>query len=324
MRLTTKLGIAAIAMAAGLTSVQATDFPEKGKTVTLVIPFPPGGASDVLGRVVAQKLGELWGVTTVVENRAGGESMVGAAAVANGKKDGYYIGLFTLDFVLNRIVQTSQPYDAARDFTPVAQLAQSSLVLVVNSKSEIKTFGDLKAASEKKADGLNFSSCCSVMYFSTEMLKNSTRIKGMHIPYKGSAPSVGAVVAGETDFAIDTPLSIKPFVDSGKLRALLVTSRERAPAFPQVPSLTEAGVPGSFELGTWWGILMPSGVPPQIVAKTSESLKEIMDMPDVKQKLADLGLESQWGSGKEFGQMMEADHARYAKVAKENNLVFKH
>lgn len=324
MRLMTKLGVAAMLVATCLTTVHANDFPEKGKTVTLVIPFPPGGASDVLGRVVAQKLGELWGVTTVVENRAGGESMVGAAAVANGKKDGYYIGLFTLDFVLNRIVQASQPYDAARDFTPVALLAQSSLVLVVNSKSDIKSFADLKAASEKKADGLNFSSCCSVMYFSTEMLKNSTHIKGLHIPYKGSAPSVGAVVAGETDFAIDTPLSTKPFVDSGKLRALLVTSRDRAPAFPQVPNLTEAGVPGAFELGTWWGILMPSGVAPQVVAKTSESLKQIMGMPDVKQKLADLGLESKWSSGKDFGQLMETDYARYAKVAKDNNLVFKH
>lgn len=315
--------LAGIALMGQLTDVRAADYPVKGKTLSVVVPFPPGGASDLIGRLVAQKLGEMWGVNTVVENRAGGESMIGAAAVANAKKDGYHMGLFTLDFVLNRIVQSSMPYDAARDFTPVGQLAQSPLVLVVNGNSPVKTFSDLQSTSKKKPDALSYSSCCSVMLFSTEILKTSTGLKGTHIPYKGSAPSVLAVVAGETDYAIDTPLSVKSFVDSGKLRALAVTSRSRAPAFPQVQSLGEIGVPGTFELGTWWGILMPAGVPKDVVDKTNQALQKIMDMHDVKQKLAELGLQSAWSSPQAFAKLMESDFQRYTDVAKTAGLSFK-
>ncbi|WP_137925056.1 tripartite tricarboxylate transporter substrate-binding protein [Cupriavidus sp. 2SB] len=315
--------LAGIAFFAQVNGAQATDFPVRGRTLSVVVPFPPGGASDLIGRLVAQKLGELWGVSVVVENRAGGESMIGAAAVANAKKDGYYMGLFTLDFVLNRIVQSAMPYDAARDFTAVGQLAQSPLVLVVNGSSPIKSFADLQSTSRKKPDALSYSSCCSVMLFSTEILKTSTGLKGMHIPYKGSAPSVLAVVAGETDYAIDTPLSVKSFVDSGKLRALAVTSRNRAPAFPQVQSLGEIGVPGTYELGTWWGILMPAGVPKDVVDKTNQALQKIMGMPDVKQKLAELGLQSAWSSPQAFATLMESDYQRYTEVAKTAGLTFK-
>jgi tripartite-type tricarboxylate transporter receptor subunit TctC len=316
--------VALFVLSLSLGAAHAEEFPVKGRTLTLIVPFPPGGASDVLGRMVAQKLGEMWGVNAIVENRAGGESMIGAAAIANSRKDGYTLGLFTLDFVLNRIVQTSQPYDAVRDFTPVGLLATSPLLLVVNGNSPIKSLADLQAVSKSKPDSLTFSSCCSVMYFSTEMLKGAAKLEGLHIPYKGSSPSVAAVLSGETVYAVDTPLSIKPHLVANKLRALAVTSRQRVAGFEGVPNLTEAGVPGDFELGTWWGMLLPSGVPQDVVNKTSAALQTVMNMPDVKQRLADLGLQSTWSRPEAFGALMQSDYLRYAKTAKDNKLEFKH
>lgn len=302
---------------------QAADYPEKGKTIMLTVPFPPGGASDVIGRLIAQKLSESWGVDAVVDNRAGGESMVGASVVANSRKDGYHMGLFTLDFVLNRIVHAkNQSYDAARDFTPVSLLAKSPLYLVVNGKSDIDSFADLKKLSTEKPDGVFYSSCCSVMNFSTEMLKNASGIKGEHVPYKGSSPSVNAVVAGETTYAIDTPVSVQSYMQAGRLKGLAVTSRKRDPSFPDVPSLTDVGVPGDFELATWWGILMPAGVSEDIVTKLNAQLHKILEQDDVKKKLAEFGVQIAPTSPADFAKLMESDYQRYLKVAKDNNLLF--
>lgn len=312
---------AAVALACGTASAQ--EYPERGRTLTIIVPFPAGGASDVLGRLVAQKFGELWGVNAIVENKAGGDMLIGMQATANAKKDGYTMGLTTLGFVLNSVVLPKQPVDLFKDFQNVGMVGRSPHVLAVNASSPYKTYKELEAASKANPEKVNYGSCCTGMYFATEMLKSYTALRGTHIPYKGSAPSVQALLANETTFIIDTQQTIKPHADAGKLRALVVTSRKRSSALPDVPTLNEVGVPGDYELEAWWGLVVPQGVPQDVVAKANATLLKILEMPDIKKRMAEFGIDVVSSSPAGMANLIRTDHDRYAKLAREAKLSMK-
>jgi tripartite-type tricarboxylate transporter receptor subunit TctC len=297
------------------------DFPARGRTVSIVIPFGPGGASDLIARTLAEKLSEVWGVTTVVENKPGGDFMIAASAVANAKKDGYTIGLMTLGLIQNRTFQP-QRIDPFKDFAPIGLVARSPFVLVVNSNSPVKSLKDLQEASKATPDSLTFSSCCTAVLFSVEMLKSNAQLRGLAIPYNGSAPSVNAVLAGETSYTVDTALSVKEFIASGKLRGLAVLSRSRLPFVPNVPSLTEAGVPGTFEMDTWYSLVYPAGVPTEIVNAANAALVKVLQMPDVKTRFENFAVIPEASTPHQLSELMQKDFERYQKLVKDNNLKF--
>lgn len=316
------MAAAALCMVTATNAALADKYPERGHTMTIVVPFGPGGAADAMARTLAEKFAEQWGVTAVVDNKPGGEFIVGAAAVANAKPDGYTMGLMTLGFVQNQIVRPAQRYNPMKDFTPIGLVGRSPLALVVNANSPIKTFKDLQDLSAKNPQSLTFSSCCTAMLFSVEMLKRNAKLEGMHVPYKGSVPSVNAVLGNETVYTIDTVYSVKEFVTAGKLRALAVTSRERVPAMPKVPSLTEAGVPGTFEMDTWYMLTFPNGTPPAIVTEANATLNKILAMPDVQAKFERFVVKPTPSTPDDVAKLMRTDYDRYAKLAKDNQLKF--
>lgn len=305
-------------------AAKATEFPEKGRLMTMVVSFPPGGVADMIGRTLAQEFTNIWGVNAVVENRPGGDFMIGAAAIANARKDGYTMGVNTIGFALNGIVRPGQRYNPIRDFAPVGFIANSPLVVAVKADSPYQSFAQLQAAAEKTSGKLTYSSCCTAMQFAAEMLKSTARLPATQIRYKGSAPAVLAAMSGETDFTVDTPGAIAPFVRSGKLRALAVTARSRFPLLPGTPHLDELGVPGTFEIGTWYSLVYPAGTPSDVIAKANHALKQVLEKPEVRQRFSEYGVEPRYSTPETLAEIELSDYKRYEKLAKDNGLVFTH
>lgn len=300
----------------------AQNYPESGKPISLIVPFAPGGASDILARLVGQKLTEEWGNPVVVQNKPGGDMVIALQSVARADKDGYTLGLTTSSFALNKVVKTDFPLDPVNDFSPIGLIGKSPYLMAVRADSDIKTFKDLEAASAKKDSHLSYASCCFGTYFAAEMTKTATNLEGVHVPYKGSSPALNAILAKEVDYIIDTTTATKPFIESGKLRPLMVTSRTRAPSFPDVPSLTEAGVPGDFEVGVWYGLVFPAGTPDAVVNKANAALNKILAMPDVKAKIENFNVEVTPTSPSDMKARVSSDLQSYVAAAKAANLTF--
>ncbi|ETF02340.1 hypothetical protein W822_12285 [Advenella kashmirensis W13003] len=301
----------------------ADAYPEQGKTLSIVVPFGPGGAADSIARLLAEKLQKKWKVNTVVENKPGGEFMVGAGAVANAKPDGYTMGLFTMGIIQSLIIRPKQQYDPFKDFAPIGMVGKTPLLLLVKGNSPIKTFKDLQHIATEKPESLQFSSCCTAMLFAVEMLKKDADLAGEHIPYKGSSPSVMAVISGDTSFTVDTPMAARSFLGSdGRLRALAVMWRERVPNLKDIPDLNEVGVPGKWELDTWYAMTFPRNTPTAIVTKANQELNEILAMPDVQKKLEEFYIYADPMSADDLAKRMKSDFERYSILVKENNLQF--
>ncbi|RCW63197.1 tripartite tricarboxylate transporter substrate-binding protein [Pseudorhodoferax soli] len=302
-------------------ALASDNYPEKGRTLQLVTPFPPGGATDLLARVLAQKFSEAWGIPAIVDNKAGGDMLIGSQAIANAKRDGYTLGFTTSGFVLNGIAR-AQRVDPLTDFVPIGLVGRSAQVVAVNASAPYSTYKELEAASSAQPEKFSYASCCPGMHFAAEMLKSATNLRALHVPYKGSTPAVNAILGGETTFIIDTQTAVKPFVESGKLRALMVTSRQRASTMPDVPSLNEAGVPGQFETEVWWGLVFPAGVSPAIVAKANDTLNRILQSPEIRKRMAEMSIEPTASTPSEMARLMRTDFDRYSKLAKDANLSF--
>lgn len=260
-------------------------FPEPGKAVTLIVPFPTGGGADFLGRLVAEKLGTLWSTSVVVVNRPGADALIGAQTLASSKKDGYTFGMVTNDFVLNRLTKEPLQYDATKDFTPLGMIADTPWIFVTNPASKVATFQDLVNLSKRDPKSLHYGSCCNWITLQVERVKALSGIAGEVVPYKGSGPNIIGLMGNETAYTMETPVSAGEFIKTGKLAALAVTSTSRLKSFPNVPTLGELGMPKDLEIASWYGLMLPSGVPPEIVAKYTDALKQIMAMPDVQQKI---------------------------------------
>jgi tripartite-type tricarboxylate transporter receptor subunit TctC len=298
-------------------SAARAEYPEK--TVRIVVPYPPGGFNDTLGRIVAQKLTEAWGQPAVVENRPGGGTLIGTDSVAKAPPDGYTLLVVAFPFAVNPSLYAKLPYDTVKDFAPLLLAGQTPNLLVVNPAVPIHSVKELIAAAKAKPGSLSYGSTGSGSsnHLSMELFRTMTGVDLVHVPYKGSAPMVTDLLGGHVHVAFDNTPNVLPQVKAGKLRALAITSATRSAMVPDVPTVAEAGVPG-YEVGVWFGIVAPAGTPPAVVAKLNAELNRMLTLPDVKQKFADQGVEPVGGSPERFAAHLTAQIEKWTKVVKES------
>ena len=300
----------------------AAQAPWPAKPITYVVPFAPGGNTDTLARLIGPKLSAALGQPIVVENKPGAGGNIGSAFAAKAAPDGYTIlGGTISSHAINASVYPKLPYDVVKSFEPVIMIGTGPLVLATGAGTPYKSLQDVIAAAKAKPGDLTFASAGpgTSPHLAGEMFKILTQADIRHVPYKGSGPAVTDVMAGHVPLIFDTMLVVGSHVKGGKLRPLAVTSSKRLDSLPEVPTAAEAGVPG-FEVGTWQAVFAPAGTPKPIVERLNKEIAQILKMPDIVAKLADLGLEPVGGSPEELGQFQKAEIEKWAKVVKEANV----
>jgi tripartite-type tricarboxylate transporter receptor subunit TctC len=311
------LGVLLAAMAA-IAFAQAPAYPTK--PIRLVVPFPAGGTTDILARAAAQKLTEAWGQPVVVDNRPGAGGNIGSELVAKAAPDGYTLEMGTVGtHAINASLYAKMPYDHVKDFFPVILVAGVPNVLVVHPSVPVNSVAELIAYAKANPGKLNFASSGNgtSIHLSAELFKVMSGVQMAHVPYKGSAPAVQDLLGGQVQLMFDNLPSALPHIKGGKLRALAVTSAQRAPVLPDVPTIAEAGLPG-FEASSWFGVLAPAGTPPAIVAKLNAEIAKWLASPEAKEKLQAQGANVAGGPPEEFAKHIAAETAKWAKVVKES------
>ncbi len=305
-------------MAAGLTAfgVAAQSFPSK--PVKLVVPFPPGGSLDAAGRAIADKLTQMWGQSVVVENKPGAGGNIGADFVAKSPADGYTVVMGALStHAVNPSLYPKMPYDAAKDFAPISLVAITPNVLVVNPSLPVNSVKDLIAYAKANPGKLSFGSGSngSAGHLAGELFKVDTGTDMVHIPFKGGAPALQALLAGDTQFMFDNLANSMPQVKAGKLKALAVTTAKRSSLVPELPTMAEAGVPG-FDISTWFGIMAPAGTPPDVIAKWNADMVKVLNSPDMREKMTAQGAEPTPTTPAEFSAFIARELEKYARIVK--------
>jgi tripartite-type tricarboxylate transporter receptor subunit TctC len=298
-------------------TVAAQDYPSK--PIRLIIPFPPGGGSDVAGRVVATALSERLGRQVIVDNRAGAGGVVGTELAANAPKDGYTLLMVSLAHTVNPwLYDLKGRYDPIKSFTPVAMVAGSPVVLVVNPNLPVHSVAELIALATKQPGKLQYASAGvgSVTHLAGELFKLSAKIDMLHVPFKGAGPATVDVVGGHTSLMFGGLIATAPQIRSGKLRPLGMGSLKRNPVFPEVPAIAEAGVPG-YETVNWFGIVAPEGTPASIVARLHKEITAVQDDPAVQKQFDNDGATLLRMSPAAFGAYMAADMTKWERVVKE-------
>lgn len=296
---------------------QAQAYP--AKPIRIVVPFPPGGTTDILTRVIGQKLTEAWGQQVIIDNRVGASGNIGTEAVVRSAGDGYTLLSASTVNTVNPSLYSKLSYDPLKDFTPITLLAQVANILVVHPSLPVKTVKEFIAFAKKRPGELNFSSAGngSAPHLTAEMFKMRTGVNIVHVPYKGAPPAMNDLLAGHVALTFATAPSGVPHVQSGRLRALGVSSATRIPALPNVPTIAEAGVPGYEAIG-WNGLVGPSGMPQAVVGRLNAEIVKIMRVPEVSKRLGDLGLELRTSTPAEFAAFLKAEVVKWAKVVKDS------
>ena len=295
--------------------VMAQGYPNK--PVKLVVPYPPGGPTDIVARLVAQKLGDQMGQPFVIENKPGAGGNPGAEAVARSAPDGYTLLVATTAHAINPSLFSKLNYQLLKDLSPVTQLTSGPLVIVANPALPAKNVTELIALAKSKSGGLNFASSGNGQstHLSAELFSAMAGVKMSHIPYKGSAPALTDVMGGQTDLMFDTMLSSMPHVKAGKLKALAVTSAQRSPIAPELPTVAESGLPG-YEAIAWNGLLAPAGTPKEVVARLNAELKKVLEQPEVKQRFEAQGFTASWNTPEAFESFLKSEVDKWDKVVK--------
>ncbi|WP_353235421.1 tripartite tricarboxylate transporter substrate binding protein [Diaphorobacter ruginosibacter] len=303
------------ALTATPTAFASGAYPDK--PIRLVVPYPPGGPTDIVARVVAQKLQEQLGQSIVIDNKPGAGANLGAEQVARSAPDGYTLVVATTAHAINPSLFSKLNYSITRDFAPISQLTSGPLVIVASPTLAANNVKELIALAKSRPGALNFASSGNGQstHLSAELFSAMAGVKMNHVPYKGSAPALTDVMSGQADLMFDTMLSSMPFVKSGKLKAIAVTSSERSPSAPDIPTIAESGLPG-YEAIAWNGILAPAGTPREIVERLNTELKKVLQSPDVKQRFDAQGFAAQWNSPQDFGHFLNAEVDKWAKVVK--------
>ena len=291
-----------------------------GKPIRFLTPYAPGGATDVIARLVGQKLTERWGQQVLVDNRPGGNTIIGTEALVKSAPDGYTIILVGYTHVVNPSLLHT-PYDAIKDFAPVATVTGNETILVVHPSVPANTLQEFIALAKSKPGQLNYatSSTGGPTHLPAEMFNILAGVKTQHIPYKGGGPAVTDLVGGQVQLMFAIPSNVVAHIKSGRLKAIAVTGETRLSALPQVPTTTEAGLPG-FDVKNWYGILAPAGTPKTIIDKLSAEVARILGLPDVKERLLGQGLEPFYSTPEQFAVLMKADMVKYAQVIKTANI----
>ncbi|MFC4275918.1 Bug family tripartite tricarboxylate transporter substrate binding protein [Achromobacter aloeverae] len=293
-------------------SAQAADEWPAGKPITYVVPFAPGGATDVIGRIVATKLGPVLGTSIVVENRPGAGGNIGSEFVAKAKPDGYtLVGGTISSHSINGSLYRNMPYDMVKSFVPVALTGQLGNVLVVPAESPYKTVDDVLAAARKTPGHLSYGSAGNgtSQNLSGELFKSIAKVDIMHVPFKGSGPVLQALLGNQLSMAFDNIPPTLPLIKSGKIRALAVTSAKRDPNLPDVPTMQEVGLK-DYEIVSWQAVFAPAGTPAPIVNRLSTEILKILRQPDVKEKFATMAID---GSGMDSAKLAAFQKAEVAK-----------
>jgi tripartite-type tricarboxylate transporter receptor subunit TctC len=314
-----KLSIRSLLLAAmgGLfaLTVQAQSYPSKA--VRVVVPYPPGGPTDIVARVLFQQVSESTGQQFLIDNRAGAGGNIGAEAVAKAPADGYTLLIGTTAHAINMSLIKSLNYDVQKDLAPVSLLTQGPLVLVTHPQFPANSIKELIDMAKAKPGSLNFASSGNGQstHLSAELFNSMAGIKMVHVPYKGSAPALGDLMSGQVGIMFDTTLSAMPFVKAGKLKALGVTSPQRTPAAPDVPTIAESGLPG-YEVFAWNGVLVPAGTPKAIVAQLNEEIRKAMQLPQVREKFSAQGFAASWNTPDQFGVFVRNEVEKWARTVK--------
>jgi tripartite-type tricarboxylate transporter receptor subunit TctC len=314
MSLASRLAVGIVAGLALAGPAKAQDYPTK--PIRLVVPFAAGGATDVLARLVGERLTASLGQQVVVDNRPGAGGNIGSDLVARAEPDGYTILMGAVGtHAINPSLYPKMPYDPVKDFAPVTLVASVPNVLVVNPEVPAKSVQELIDLAKAKPGELNFASSGNgtSIHLSGELFKAMTGTDIVHVPYKGSGPAVTDLLGGQVQMMFDNMPSSLPHVKAGKLRALGVTSAKRSPALPEVPTIAEAGVPG-YDATSWFGILAPAGTPEPVVTRLQGAIVQALGEPEMRQRMADLGAEPVGDTPAEFGQFITAELAKWAKV----------
>lgn len=291
------------------------------KPIRIIVPFAAGGAVDVVARAVGQRMSEQMGSPVIIENKPGASANLGAEYVAKAQPDGYTVLMGANGLATNMTLFRNPGFDTAKDFAPVARIGYAPLVLVVQGSSPVKSLKDLIAMAKAQPGVLNYGSAGngSSGHLAAELLKLTTKIDVVHVPYKGGAPAMTDLLGGRLSFMLNNPLEVLSNVKSGRLRALAVANPTRIAMLPDVPTFTEAGVPG-YDASVWWGLVAPAKTPKDIVAKlSSEALKALEDK-GVREKLSNLGAVIDPAGPEQFGKFLNAEIDKWSGVIKASGI----
>jgi len=309
------VGLTATALAAAVSTAFAQNYPTR--TVRVVVPYAAGGNTDIVARLIAQHLTTGWGQQVIVDNRPGGATNIGAEFVARAQPDGYTLLMGGASNAINMTLFRKPPYDTQKDFAPVVLCTVGANLLTVHPSVPAKNLRELMGLARAKPGQLNFASSGigSSNHMAGELFKLMAKIDIAHVPYKGNAPALADLTGGHIEMGFAGITAQIPLIKAGKLRAIALSSRERFPAVPDIPTFHESGLPG-YQSSTWFGLLAPAGVPAEIVRKINADVAKVLARPDVKQRLE---VDGQIGGGQpseEFAKFIREEIEKYAKVIK--------
>lgn len=312
---------AALLLAAFATAASAQSWPA-AKPITLVVPFPAGGTTDVLARALADKLGTALGQTVIVESKPGAGATLGADFVAKSKPDGYTLLMGAIHHTIAPAVFKKVPYDLEKDFAPITTVALVPNVLVVNASNPAKNVADLVAQAKAKPNQLNYGSNGNgtAQHLIGTQFENLNGVQITHIPYKGSGPLTTDLIGGQVTMSFDTVTPVLPHIKAGRLKALAVTTGKRSSALPDVPTLAEAGLKG-FDIGTWFGVLAPVATPKDIVARLNLEAVKIIQSPDFRKRMDEIGAEPIGNTPEQMGKQIHDDVEKFARLVKDAKVV---
>ena len=319
-RFISRLLPAVLVAAATMVPAVATAQAYPTKPIRLVVPFPAGGSLDVVARAIGQKLTEAWGQPVVIDNRPGAGGNIGADLVAKSAPDGYTILEGALStHAVNVSLYAKMPYDPVKDFAPITLVAVTPNVLVLNASNPVNSVPELLAYARANPGKLSFGSGSngSAGHLAGELFKTEAGVDMVHIPYKGGAPALQALLAGDTQLMFDNLANSAAQLKAGKLKALAVTTAKRSSLIPELPTLSETGLPG-FDIYTWWGFMAPAGTPKEIVAKWNAEVTRILRSPEMKAFFAQQGAEPAPDSPEQFAALIKSEIAKYAKIVKQS------
>lgn len=307
--------LGALSLIAGQTLAQS--YP--AGPVRVIVPFPPGGGVDGAGRLISQKLSEALGRQFVVDNRPGANGMIGSELAAKSAKDGYTLMVNGANFVTTASLYSKVTYDPVRDFEPVSLIALAPNVLVVHPSLPVKSVKELIALAKARPGQVNFagSGSGSTPHLAAELFNTLANIRMIHIPYRGTGPAIVGLMSGEASVMFMPTTNAVPLVKGGRLRALAVTSRERVPAMPELPTVSESGLKG-YESSQWYGMLAPAGTPVNLLDLLNAHVVKIMQAPDMKQRLTGDGLIAVGGTREQFAAHIKSEMTKWAKVIKQS------
>src|SRR5262245_51431492 len=307
--------LALLFLAALSAAAFAQGYPQK--TIRFVVPFPPGGATDALARILGEKMSEAWKQPVLIDNRAGAGGNIAAELVAKSPPDGYTIIVVGMNHAANLALYSKLAYHPVRDFAPVTQAVAMNMFLVVHPSLPVRSVRELVALAQAQPGALYYGSggSGSTPHMAMELFKSLAKVNLVHVPYKGTQSVIG-IMRGETAMLFENLISVGAHVHSGKLRALAVGATKRSGAMPELPTVVEAGVPG-YEMAAWFGVLAPAATPKPVVAALHREMANTMKQPDIRERFAKLGTEPVGNTPEEFDAFIKAEIAKWGKVVKE-------